>query len=70
MLEVVLMCRWSVRHFWPESTTSPVGFLGTYPAVALVVLSMLTLRVRERLWGQVVYDIGYQGYVRYLRQEP
>jgi PST family polysaccharide transporter len=69
VLAVVLACGWSVRQLLPVSPASPLVFLGTCLAVILPVLAILTYRFKERLWGRLLYDLGHQAYLKYLRRQ-
>jgi len=69
VLTVVLACGWSVRLLLPVGVASPTVFLGTCLAVVLPILAILTFRFKERLWGKLLYDLGHQAYVKYLRHQ-
>jgi hypothetical protein len=70
ILALVLACGWSVRAFLPVGVASPPAFLATYLGVLLPVLAILTFRFKERLWGNLLYGLGHQAYVKYLQHRP
>ncbi|MDH3200669.1 MAG: lipopolysaccharide biosynthesis protein [Myxococcales bacterium] len=67
VLMVALACGWSVRQIMPVDVASPLVFLGTYPALVLLVLALLTFRFKERLWGKLLYDLGRRAYLKSVR---
>jgi len=70
LLMVVLACGWSIRRMLPVGTASPILFLVICLGVVLSIFVLLTFRFKERLWGKLLYGLGHQAYMKYIRHQP
>lgn len=70
VLAVVLACAWIVRQLLPVGLGSPSVFLAACVTLILLVLAILTFRFKERLWGTLLYDLGRNAFLKYLRRRP
>lgn len=66
LLVVVCACGLFVRAAVP-ATGSPFAFVLACLGVVVAVLAVLTYRLKERLWGRLLYDLGRRAYSNYFR---